>query len=84
MEPEGPDAVRKALYELIRKDRQALGGQKLDSLIRCLDKLEMVGKLLFRRVYDSVSNQVELRCVVPTGNVRVFDFPGRVRTDLEL
>ena len=78
-ELEGPEAVRKVLQELLVGDRQALNGHELDAVIRSLDKFEMVGELLFRRVDNPVSNHVELRCVTPTGNVRVSDFRGRGR-----
>ena len=56
--------------------------KKIDGVMRSLDKFEMINQVLFRRVYNSVSNQVELRCAVHNGAASRFDFPGRGSTPL--
>ena len=53
-----------------------------DATVRSLEKFELVNTVLFRRIYNSVSGEVELRCAVPTGDCAKFDFPGRGVTPL--
>ena len=69
--------VRQTLLEVKKEAPDAFKDKKVDAVVRSLDKFEMVNQVLFRRVYNLVSNQVELRCAVPTGAASRFDFPGR-------
>ena len=69
--------VRQTLLELRKEAPDAFKDKKIDAVVRTLDKFEMINHVLFRRVYNPVSNQVELRCAVPTGASSRFDFPGR-------
>jgi len=73
---------REALLEVRTEDPGAFEKTKLDAVLRSLDKYEMINNVLFRRVYNSVSSQVELRCAVPSGAAQRFDFPGRGHTPL--
>ena len=73
---------RKALLEMQKEHPDAFKGKKIDALVRSLDKFELINHVLFRRVYNPISNQVELRCAVPAGASSRFDFPGRGFTPL--
>ena len=73
---------RQALLDVKKEAPDAFKDKKIDGVIRSLDKFEMINQVLFRRVYNPVSNQVELRCAVPTGAVSRFDFPARGSTPL--
>ena len=42
-----------------------------------MDDYELVDRLLYKRVWDAVSGEVELKCAAPSGNLRLIDFPGR-------
>ena len=50
--------------------------------MRSLEQYELINEVLFRRVYNPFSNQVEVRCAVPSGAASRFDFPGRGATPL--
>ena len=73
----GPRRTRGARRCAKKKDAEGFKGKKLDAIVRPLEKFEMIGQVLFRRVYNLVSNQVELRCAVPSGAAQRFEFPGR-------
>ena len=75
VEARGEDP-RKALQAAEKDDPKHLKAKKIDALVRSLDKFEMVNTVLFRRVYNTVSGEVELRCAVPTGDAAVIDHPG--------
>ena len=77
----GKDA-RESLVQVQKEDKDAFQNKKLDAVVRQLEHFELVNQVLFRRVYNSVSNQVELRCAVPSGKASTFDFPGRGTTPL--
>ena len=62
--------VREALLEVQKEDKAAFDGKKLDAVMRSLEKFELIRGMLFRRVYNPVSNQVELRCVIKPGITR--------------
>ena len=68
---------RKALLEAKKEAPDAFKKHKVDGVVRALDKFELINEVLFRRVYNPVSNSVELRCAVPTGAASSFDSPGR-------
>ena len=74
--------VRETLLAAQKEDPEAFAKTKIDSIVRSLDKYELVNQVLFRRVYNSVSGEVELRCAIPTGNSGLFDFPGSGFTGL--
>ena len=73
---------RQALLEVMKEAPDAFEDKKVDGVISSLEKFEMINQVLFRRVYNLVSNQVELRCAVPSGAASRFDFPGRGSTPL--
>ena len=50
--------------------------------MRSLEKFELISTVLFRRVYNPVSGEVELRCAVPMGDAARFDHPGHGQTPL--
>ena len=56
--------------------------KKVDAIVRSMPQYELLNEVLFRRVFNPVSNQVELRCAVPSGAASRFDFPGRGQTPL--
>ena len=74
--------VRQTLLVAQKEDQNAFKGTKIDSIIRSLSRFELINKILFRRVYNPVSNHIELRCAVPSGAASQFDFLGRGLTPL--
>ena len=52
-------------------------GQKIDPVIRSLDRFELINGVLFRKLYNPVSNETELQCAVPSGAAQKVDFLGR-------
>ena len=74
-EAQGEDP-RKALLAAEKDDPKHFRAKRIDALVRSLDKFEMVNTVLFRREYNIVSGEVELRCAAPTGDAVVFDHPG--------
>ena len=50
--------------------------RKIDSIVNQSVFFELVGGLLFRRLYDDVEGEVQLRCCIPTGASGQFDVAG--------
>ena len=75
-EAEGQD-VQRALRAL-RRGSPSLFKERTsnDRLVRLAEKYELVGSLLYRRVYDRVEGESQLRCCVPSGSCGKFELPG--------
>ena len=56
---------------------EALKGKRPDSVIEGTNRFELVEGVLFRRVYNAVEGEVQLRCAVPSGPCGRFEVPGR-------
>ena len=54
----GPRAF---LLDAKKEQPDSFKDKKVDAVVRSLEQYELVNEVLFRRVYNSVSNQVELR-----------------------
>ena len=63
---------------LLLKKRQGDGflNRKIDSIVNQAVFFDLEVGLLFRRVYDDVEGEVQLRCCIPTGAWGQFDVPG--------
>ena len=59
-----------------------LGGRKVDNCLRAAESFELIQGVLFRRCYDAVANEVQLRCAVPNVTYGMFELPGRGRKTL--
>ena len=68
---------RAVVQRALRDDPSWAQGRKLDSVVENARKFELVGGLLFRRVYCATEGEVQLRCAVPTGFWGRFEAPGR-------
>ena len=79
---EGRREAREALLELRRTEPDLVGDRKIDSLLESARHYELVQGVLFRRWYNPVSHEVELRLAVPDRPWGKFDVPGRGLMDL--
>ena len=75
-------APRDAVLALQRSDPDLLGGRKVDNGLRAAESFELIQGVLFRRCYDAVANEVQLRCAVPNVTYGMFELPGRSRKTL--
>ena len=49
------------MIECRKEAPDAFKAKKIDAVVRSLDRFELINEVLFRRVYNPVSNQIELR-----------------------
>ena len=75
-EREGQDGQR-ALRALRRGSPEMFPDRTSnDRLTRLAENYELIDSLLFRRVYDRVEGELQLRCCVPSGSCGMFELPG--------
>ena len=66
---------RNALNE-IKAHNPDLVTQKLDNILEGAERFELIGGVLFRRVYDTVAAEVQLRCAIPDQPIGQVEVPG--------
>ena len=54
-----------------------VGGRKYHNWIEMAEKFELVDGVIFRRVYDAIEGEVQLRCCVSNVPTSQFELPGR-------
>ncbi|MCP4242184.1 MAG: hypothetical protein GY772_16640, partial [bacterium] len=69
--------ARQVVVEFARRDPGLLGGRRVDSVLEVSDRYELIGGVLFRRVWNSVAAELQLRCCVPNTPCGRFEVPGR-------
>jgi hypothetical protein len=70
---------RDAVLALQRSDPDLLGGRNVDNCLRAAESFELIQGVLFRRCYDAVPDEVQLRCAVPNVTYGMFELPSRGR-----
>ena len=73
---EGQDRYR--TLRAMRRGSPALFPDRMtnDRILRISEKYELIDSLLFRRVYDRVEGELQLRCCVPNTPCGNFELPG--------
>jgi hypothetical protein len=61
---------------MMEQGRPAVTRKTIDKLLSQAEQYELVGETLFRKVFEPVDNEVQLRLVVPSGPAGKFDIPG--------
>ena len=51
-------------------------GAKVDATVLAAGKFELVDGLLYRKVFDTVAEEVQLRCCAPSGSTVCREVPG--------
>jgi hypothetical protein len=69
--------VRAALVELSKSEPSYFTGKRIDSVIETSQRYELIDGVLFRRVYDVVEGEVQLRCAVPRVHWGQYEMPGQ-------
>ena len=66
---------RDALTKL-KRDRPDLLEKGIDQILEGAEKFELNEGVLFRRVYDVIAAEVQLRCAIPDQPIGQFEAPG--------
>ena len=69
--------VRRAIADLRRERADAGERRSLDGVLEYALEFELINGLLYRKVYDSVDMEVQLRLCVPSQDHSKFEMPGR-------
>ena len=69
--------MRAAPVELSKSDPSYFAGKRIDSVIESSRHYELIDGVLFRRVYDVVEGEVQLRCAVPRVHWGQYEMPGQ-------
>ena len=68
--------MKKAITEYAMDHPTALYHRKIDSVVKYVDRFEIVDGVLMKRVYDPVDHEVQLRLVAPEGSINRLEYPG--------
>ena len=60
----------------LKRTNPELFEKRIDNIIEGAEKFELVNGVLFRRVYDAVAAEVQLRCAIPDLPIGMFEAPG--------
>ncbi len=77
MTRETGESVRQVVLDIARRDPGLLGGRRVDSGLEVADRYELFRDVLFRRVWNGVAGELQLRCCVPNTPRGKFEVPGR-------
>jgi hypothetical protein len=69
--------ARKALFDLKNEDPSLIGIRKIDNILERAKQYELVDDVLFKRVYDSIEGEVQLRCCVPDVSASQYEAAGQ-------
>ena len=74
--------VRKGLVNFRQEVGQRTGSRTIDGVLELAQEFEVIRGLLYRRVYDAVDGEVQLRLCVPDQAHSQYEYPGQAYKSL--